>query len=648
MHENSCLPAAENRMTRVTHPGIADLLAFARTLDLEAEVGAALEEIRSSAVSRTTLAPIDDDVCPELFEAVEHRLAERFGAPGAHLLLDCFRQQRSEIGVNELVAVLDKTSSAIHHSRNLMRATLEHLSQGVSVVDKNQRLVAWNRRYIELFQYPPGLITLGRPIGDLVRFNASRGLMGPGEAEEHVRRRLEHMRNGNPHSHEREMPDGTVIEIRGNPMPGGGFATSYSDVTAYKHAQRELLEINQTLESRVDERTAELTAANLALYEANIAAQRANQAKTRFLASASHDLVQPLNAARLFVASIDRHIVPEPVARLMAQVENSLTAAESLLGALLDISRLDAAAQTMKSEDLALSSVMGPLAAEFAALARARGLDFHVVPSRTVVRTDPSLLRRVVQNFLSNAVRYTRSGRILFGCRRLPGAVRIEVWDTGPGIPDEQHQLIFEEFRRLGGNDTADAGLGLGLAIAQRLARLMGHPIGLRSLPGRGSVFSITVPIGDPEAVAKPQAVRRSTDRVAGALVLCLDNEPAILEALQALLGGWGCEVVTARDGAEVATAWKSPARIPDLALIDYHLDGGADGIRVMESLADLWPMPIPGIVLTADHTREALAAAEAHGYELLQKPVKPAALRALMGRVLTLNRARRPERHAG
>jgi len=373
---------------------------------------------------------------------------------------------------------------------------------------------------------------------------------------------------------------------------------------------------------------------------AKLDAERANQAKTRFLASASHDLVQPLNAARLFVAAVDQRHLDSATARLISQVENSLTAAESLLGALLDITRLDVSAQELKAEHFELSHLLDPLAAEFAALAKARGLGFRVVPSSAVVFTDPRLLRRVLQNFLSNAVRYTQRGRIVMGCRRQPGALRIEVWDTGPGIPQDKQQEIFEEFRRLDTKDGhSERGLGLGLAIADRLSHLLGHPLGLRSKVGHGSVFSITVPLGQRASITvAPKAVsRRSADRVGGSHVLCVDNETAVLEGMEALLQGWGCKVDTARDYDGVVAQFRESSKVPDLALIDYHLDAGADGIRTMRLLEQLWGTRVPCIVITADHTQDARNAAEKLGYALLRKPVKPAALRALMGSVLSM-----------
>jgi signal transduction histidine kinase len=619
-----------------------DLLALMRRF-LGHEVAASAFAHFRSLKGGTAIAG-DEPATPEMCEVTRKAMADVVGEHGAKVILESLLG-RKDLPIEELVLLLSPKSHQIEFNRTLLRATLEHLSQGVSVVDRNLRLIAWNQGYIDLFKYPSGFITLGRPIEDVIQFNAQRGLLGPGAFTDKITRRIGYMQQGQAYAHERELPDGTVIEIRGNPMPDGGFVTSYLDVTAYKRAQQELEVINETLESRVAERTAELTAANAALQEAKLEAERANQAKTRFLASASHDLVQPLNAARLFVSAIDRRGLNDTSERLIGQVESALTAAESLLGALLDITRLDAAAQELKSEHVELSRVLDPLAAEFSALARARGLEFRVVPSRAVVHTDPRLLRRVLQNFLSNAVRYTRKGRLLIGCRRQQGALRIEVWDTGPGIPPDKQREIFEEFRRLDSQDGVERGLGLGLAIAERLARLLDHPLSLRSWLGRGSVFSITVPLGDPRQVvaAQPTVVRRSADGISGSRVLCLDNEPAVLGGMEALLSGWGCEVIAVRDEEAALRHFREQTVVPDLALIDYHLDEGIDGIGVLEKLKALWKTDVPGIVITADHTQQAKQDAEQRGYALLPKPVKPAALRALMGRILLSRNDREP-----
>jgi signal transduction histidine kinase len=446
------------------------------------------------------------------------------------------------------------------------------------------------------------------------------------------------MRAGMAYSHERELPNGTVLEILGNPMPGGGFVTSYSDVTAYKRAQRALQEANETLEDRVVQRTRQLTALNAELADAKIAAERANEAKTRFLAAASHDLVQPMTAARLFISSVDRGELTNGGAPLVCQAEAALVAAENLLGGLLDISRLDAGAQEAHVENFPLSQVVGPLAAEFTVIARDRGLELRTANCDHVVASDPQLLRRVLQNFLSNSMRYTRRGHVLLGCRRRSGVLRIEVWDSGRGIPEDKQREIFEEFRRLDDyDDDQERGLGLGLAIADRIAKMLKHPLSVRSWPGRGSVFAISVPIGDPSRVSlpRPAAVDLSEDRLVGRRVLCMENEPAVLAGIEALLSSWGCHTVAVRD-RESAMSWVRKGGVaPDILLVDFHLDRGESGLELAEQIQELWGSRVPSIVITADHTQGAQTAANARGCRILRKPVKPAALRAVMNSML-------------
>jgi signal transduction histidine kinase/CheY-like chemotaxis protein len=574
---------------------------------------------------------------PDLARFVEHLLAGVLGTSSARLVLGTTLRGR-DMQPEDVVRLLDETSHVIQFNRELLRAALENLSQGVSVVDANLCLVAWNQRYQQLFNYPPGMVAVGRPIEDLIRFNAARGWLGSPDVDAAVARRLSFMRAGKAHSHERELPDGTVLEILGNPMPGGGFVTSYSDVTPYKSAQRALQESNETLEDRVVQRTSELTVLNAELAEAKIAAERANDAKTRFLATASHDLVQPMTAARLFISSVDRANLCASNAPLVAQAESALIAGENLLGGLLDISRLDAGAQEAHLEHFPLTQVVGRLAAEFTVMASDRGLRLRTRNCDYVVYSDPQLLRRILQNFLSNAIRYTRRGRVLLGCRRRRNTLSIEVWDSGPGIPEDKRKEIFEEFRRLDEFDgDQERGLGLGLAIADRIAGMLGHPLSLRSWLGRGSVFAISVPLGDRAAVAlpRPDTSNLAEDRLAGRCILCLENEPAVLSGIEALLSSWGCRTVAVRD-RESAMGWiLKEGALPDILLVDYHLDRGESGLELAEEMQDRWGARVPSIVITADHTQDAQTAASTRGCQILRKPVKPAALRAVMNRIL-------------
>jgi histidine kinase len=545
------------------------------------------------------------------------------------------RRSREELEemVRQHTAALRTAQDSLVHAANLAtlghRESLEHLPQGVSVVDAQLRLTAWNRRYVELFRLPSDLIREGRPIEDILRHNARRGLMGPGDPEEAIRRRLEHLRAGRPYSFERERADGTVLEIRGNPLPGGGFVTSYADITAYKSAARDLRTLATTLEHRVEQRTQELQ-------EAKRDAERANRSKTRFVTAAVHDLQQPLNAARMFVSAL-RERMNEPASVEIAQnVEDSLAAQDAILSSLLDISRLESGTMPTHVRDLPLAPLFDALSREFGILAHAKGLELRCFRTRAVVRTDEALLRRILQNLLSNAIRYTRQGGVLLGCRRSGSGARIEVWDTGPGIPERHWQEIFEEFRRL--DDAvqhAERGTGLGLAIVDRIARLLGHSVGLRSWLGRGSVFSLTLPIGDVARVLAPPEVPspQEDSLLHGRRVWCVDDDPRVRDATRVMLERWGCRVVTAggaSDGVPLAQA----SAAPDLLVLDYHF-GERSGPEILRELCKHWSTSPAVILVTAERDPAIEAEASLRGWGFLHKPVRPAALRALMKQLL-------------
>ncbi len=501
------------------------------------------------------------------------------------------------------------------------QSSLEHLPQGVSVVDAQLRLIAWNSRYQEMFQFPAEMMQVGRPIEDFFRHNARKGWLGPGQVEEAIQRRLDHLRSGGAHMHERELPNGRVLEIRGNPMPDGGFVTSFADITTYVAAARDLRTLASTLERRVEESTADLRAATAL-------AENANRYKARFVASAVHDLLQPLNAARMFLGALRGKLHGEEERDLMQRAQTALAAQDDLLASMLEVSRLEAGVLQPKLEDVALGPLLAGLAEQFGILAQAQGLVLHTVGTRARVRTDPTLLRRVLQNLLSNALHYTPHGKVLLGCRRVPGAVRVEVWDTGVGIPENKHAAIFEEFARLDNGLRHDRrSAGLGLSIVERTARLLEHPLSLRSWPGRGSVFAITVPLAaaTPPAAAAPRAPvpgALAAQPLQGTRVWCLDADAQACEALMALLRSWGCQVAggSAPQALEALTGQEAP---PDLVLMDLRWrDGrGAAAVGTLE--------PVPPLVLIGAPGERAEALEHGHGF--LARPITPAALRAVL-----------------
>ncbi len=393
------------------------------------------------------------------------------------------------------------------------------------------------------------------------------------------------------------------------------------------------------LEGRVRSRTEELTGlmhslerSNAALVAAKEEAETANRSKTRFLAAASHDLLQPLNAARLAASALaDMPLGPEALA-ISGQIERGLQTIEDLIKTLLDISKLDAGVVRPVIRPIRLSDLLSGIAASFRHTAEAKGLRLHVRGPDHAVASDPVMLGRIVQNLVSNALRYTTSGGVLLAVRSRGDAARIEVIDTGCGIAASECALVFEEFYR-GEAETMDSepGLGLGLSIVQRMATALGHPLTLASRPGHGTRMSLTVPLGPalPEAESRAGPV---ATRLTGARILVVENDPATADALARLLRNWDAEVFVFRDLAGVTAAGDLA---PDLLILDYHLDNGACGLAVAEHLRDTAGRVPPVIVTTADHGAGIAAEVAALGAELVHKPTRPAQLRALLTALL-------------
>ncbi|WP_284337364.1 PAS-domain containing protein [Comamonas sp. NoAH] len=531
----------------------------------------------------------------------------------------------------ELRTAQDGLVQAAQQADTGLSRSLEHLPQGVVIIDANMNLVAWNSRYIALFRYPPEMLRVGAPIESLLRFNAKRGLLGNAPLEEAIQRRLRHLRSGKPHLHESEKGDGTVLEIRGNPLPDGGFVTSYADITSYKNAARELRSLADALEQRVAERTRDLDAARQD-------AEQANRYKTRFVNAAVHDLLQPLNAARMFTSLLPSHVHDDAGRHVVDSIEAALASQDAILTSMLDIARMESGQLEVHVRDFALDSLLHVVHNNFAMLAENEGLKLRTRASSYVVRSDEALLRRILQNFVSNAIRYTRKGHILVGCRRKGSRVRIEVHDQGPGIPESLQQEIFEEFRRLDEGHADDRGTGLGLAIVERLGKLLGHEVGLRSTLGKGSVFWVEVPLGDAQSLQpaeRPSAPVQLDDApLQGGVAWYIDDDPQTCAATQALLERWGCAVPYA-GGPHDALALANAQQVPQLVLLDVHLGNNLYGPDLYAQLCERWEQTPPVILVTAERDASLRRQAAERGWGFLAKPVRPPALRALMSQTL-------------
>ena len=778
--------SVETRQTSVNRPWTGATTVGDLKVLCERFLGAQQVSRAFDDYARRSGKPLEDGTRAsiDVIQFTERFLASVLGASSARIVVNSALQGRG-IGISDVISIVDEASQVLEFNRALLQATIENINQGISVVDQNLRLVVWNQRYLELFRFPDHLIRVGAPIDKIFRYNAHNGEYGPGDPEEHVQLLLDNIRDGQPHRYVRYRQDGSVLEVQGNPMPGGGFVYTYQDITQQKRIEEALIrsenniriytdnvpaliayfdkecrylftnrayeqafgidrnavigkrvqevvndamarerapwieralagervsfevslrlpegrrymlvtytphfgdsgailgffalyqditerrraeialkETNETLEERVRERTLALSEANaalrqenrvraeaeLALRQAKQLAEDANASKTRFLAAASHDLLQPLNAARLFTSALSQEMDASDMKRTIGHIDNSLQAAEELLSTLLDISKLDAGALTPRRTHFALADIIRPLRAEFEVMAEDRGLDLVVVPTGAWVDSDPQMLRRIVQNFLSNAVRYTQEGRVLLGCRRQGGRLSIQVWDSGPGIPESKQAEIFQEFRRLdqaSRHKESEKGLGLGLSIADRMSRVLDHPIAVRSREGFGTMFAVSVPVVAAQSPAQQaeEAVtaKRAGNKLAGARILCIDNETLILEGMKAMLSGWGCEVFTATTIGGAKSVLRHLDGDPDAILADYHLDNEVTGLMALEALSERLQGAVPGIVITADRTEEVAEEVRRSGYQLLLKPVRPAALRALLTRTLQASRA--------
>jgi Na+/proline symporter/CheY-like chemotaxis protein/two-component sensor histidine kinase len=567
----------------------------------------------------------------QLLRFAEYLLASAIGAASSRLVLSLLLRKRT-VSTKAALKLLDDANAAIHYNREILQTALDHVRQGIAVFDKDLHLVCWNRQFGEILALPPQLIRVGTSLDHILRLNAERSSSEPKEVEAIVRERLaRYIVTGEPFL-ERFVNRDLVMEVRANPMPDEGIVTTFTDITPSVRAAEELARANESLERRVQQRTEELTRLNNELERAKAEAEQANISKTRFLAAASHDILQPLNAARLYVSSLIERQAGSNDSQLVENLDASLDSVEEILGALLDISRLDSGAMKPDIVAFRIDDLLRQLEVEFAPLAREKGLRLRFLPCSLAIQSDRRLLRRLLQNLISNAIKYTLEGRVLIGCRRHNGCVRIDIYDTGLGIPAAKKQIIFEEFQRLEEGAKIARGLGLGLSIVERIARVLDHSLSVASEAGSGSCFSVEIPLAAFMPSSPPLLQAREPDRVrlSGVTVLCLDNERTILEGMESLLAGWGCRVLKASDLATAVNVITQAQVRPDGVLVDYHLDHG-DGIEAIRQLRSRFGTDLAAILITADRTRHMREDARANDIQVLNKPLKPAALRALL-----------------
>jgi two-component system, sensor histidine kinase len=399
-----------------------------------------------------------------------------------------------------------------------------------------------------------------------------------------------------------------------------------------------LFETAIALDHQVRRRTQELQQAMRSIEKAKRQAEAASSLKTTFVTSVGHDLLQPLNAARLALSALSELQTGPEGGVLIEQVDRCLVTLEDLIRTLLDLSKLDAGVMQPEIRSFELNDVMEPLAREFDHFAQKRGLKLRIYATKRTVRSDPNMLRRILQNLLANALRYTAHGGVLVGVRRRGDYALVQVCDTGPGIPEDRREAIFQEFQRAHSDIPGQTGFGLGLAIVRRFALVLGLPVSLASRVGRGSTFSVLIPLSaeaPPPPVAIP-TVRAFPNRIAGAKVLLIENEPAVSEAMILLLERWGCDIAVATSGAEAVEKLRVLANPPQIIIADLHLNNGELGPQAIHAARRACGREVPAMIVTADHSTRAEEEARRHKLEMLRKPVRPAELRSLMSFLLT------------
>ncbi len=525
----------------------------------------------------------------------------------------------------ELVARLEELEA----ERNRYKWLFEHAVHGIFQASLQEGIRATNPALARMLGYESPAEALWR-LTDL-----SHHLFIGGEEElREIRHTLGRQQGLFGYETRLRRKDGSAIDVMMNlllkPEEDGLVEGFVADITERKLAQKRLLQLNEQLEQRVAERTLELR-------KARDAAEAANHSKDKYLAAASHDLLQPLNAARLLISTLRERGLADSERNLVERAHQALEGAEDLLTDLLDISKLDQQAIKPDLDVYRLDEVLLPLVSEFQSVAEAEGLGFdHYIPAYAL-RSDFRLLTRILRNFLSNACRYTDSGRVLLGARKRGDQLRIEVWDTGRGIEADQLQAIFLEFNQLGVQRASErAGVGLGLAIVDRIASMLDYRILVRSQPGRGSVFSIDVPLADmPKRlpVTGQAAAAVPGDPLPGRRLLVIDNEASILHSMAALLEQWGCHVLTATD--EIAAMAVLGGQPPELVLADYHLDQGLTGWDVAQALRAHFDSQIPLVMITADRSDQCRRELQGFGVPVLNKPVKAGKLRSVLSHLL-------------
>lgn len=577
----------------------------------------ALYQLISGFVGESTARSVlgsstDQEIDKDTFIAARQLLAGIVGSSTADRLLDIDGRHTSKL------QSVWTAQDIYQFGRGRLQNSIDNIDQGISVVDKNLNLVAWNTAYLELYDYPSDLIHVGKPIRTLIEFNANRGHCGPGDPVQLAEKRIKHLTNRTAYKFTRHRADGRVIDIVGRPLPDGGFVTTFTDISEFDRTLRELQQMKENLEQTVSKRTDELLEMNNKLEEAMTS-------KTRFLAAASHDLVQPLNASKLFLEAIAIDQLDSENQMLLERTQDSLKNAEQLITDMLQIARLDSGDLKPRPEPVELYPLVDSVVAGLQQELSSRELEhlkIRVRPFNVWVLADPGFLRRIVQNLIENAVKFTEEGEVLVACRKRKDQVSFEVWDTGVGINPNYLQQMFVEFTR--GDNPNTHGYGLGLSTVKKLCHAQDFPVAARSNVGTGTVFKVRMPLTN----ARPKTSDHHDDftLLSGSQlrVLVVDNEEQVLDAVDAILHRWGYDTLR-YDGRGTIDF----SQVPDAILMDYHLDHGKTGVELYRELRAVWG-PLPVAFLSAESS-DVILQKMGESVPILTKPIRAAKLRALM-----------------
>lgn len=509
----------------------------------------------------------------------------------------------------------------------MIRATLDHLDQGVCIFDAEGRLAGWNRRLSLLLAVPSAPVQLGASFETLLRELLLGMQIGGAVGTQDLIAWAASGAARLPLSFELSQGDDLVLAVFAQEMPDRGFVMSFSDITAERHSLRALRDAKETLEQRVEERTVELA-------DALGRAERANASRSRFVAAASHDLLQPLSAAKLYLAAVADGALTEPARNTLAKAQDALASVESILDALLDISKLESSHAAVDVQPVDLGALLERLAGDFAPIAARKGLRLEVAETEIIVQSDPTYLRRILQNLISNAIRYTDAGSVRVETATGAQTTTVRVVDTGPGIPVSEQRNIFREFHRLNAHASAADGMGLGLAIVERACALLAHPLVLDSAPGSGTSFSLSLPHASGTLPGrKPVVLARPAIAVRGQIVLLVENDSELRQALSQILEKWGHEIIDAGTAEGALSLLEEIDIAPDIVLADHQLGSGMDGLALIGALRARYG-DIPCCLVTANRAAEIVERCRVARLPLIYKPIDTDELARVLQRI--------------